>query len=928
LLLNRLEVGLLSEALPFAFGGVPVLVALLILGTGPGLLATGIALLGGLAGWSATSFGAPFAIAVITSLEALAVYWAYRRWRSVVLGELLFWMSAGWLLDFLLVGGVAGWSPAGLMVLFVTQLFNGLVNGFLVEGALWIATRAGLPAVSLHPGGAEPLRGYVFRRLVPAVVAPALLVALLDVRTHFQRDLPAARVDIASLDPGMLANPSLDASLRIVALFSLLLVFAYWVASHLARRLSAPLAAVAATAAAIVERDPAAAIEPLLGLAHSEIQDQREVATQLEAMRVALLARDADFAQRRRIAIDVAGLTALDIDSESGTVAVRGGAFDDAAAGAGAPETLSEVFERIAGADRQAFREALDHVRGSGGEVEVTFRRAGPEGEERFLEGRVTTASPGGTPASKLFCVVTDTSRRRAAERALRASEEKYRKLFESLPIGVALANERGEILAVNEALLRPGGWSHADIEGRAVLSFYEDLFHRAEVLEKLSRKGRVREELVRFRRKDGGSYVGALSLERVDIDDKPCVLAMIEDTSEKLELQEQLVRAQRIEAIGRLAGGVAHDFNNLVTVILGSADLVLRQLADSDPRSLLVQQIEQAARRASNLTRQLLTFARRESAAPQAIDLNLVVADLERMLRRLIEESIDLRTVVANDLWPCRIDPAHLEQVLVNLVVNARDAMPNGGTVIVSTRNRYYGGGDPRLPGLRPGEYVCVTVEDNGIGMDEQVRGQIFEPFFTTKGPGGGTGLGLSTCYGIVTQAGGQIRVDSAPGCGAKLEVFLPRAHRTPAALPEGAQSAPAPGGSERVLVVEDEPMLNEMTCTILRQLGYRVLGAASGSEAIALIARVASFDLLVTDIVLPGASGHEVAEILEHERPNLRVLFISGYASDRVGSSLEGANRAFLGKPFTRVDLARAVRDLLDRRPATPETTRSAAG
>jgi signal transduction histidine kinase/ActR/RegA family two-component response regulator len=395
-------------------------------------------------------------------------------------------------------------------------------------------------------------------------------------------------------------------------------------------------------------------------------------------------------------------------------------------------------------------------------------------------------------------------------------------------------------------------------------------------------------------------------------------VVGIVEDVSAMRRLEEQYHHAQRMEAVGRLAGGVAHDFNNLLTAILGYSDLVAASLADAAPERLHVDEIQAAGRRAAELTNQLLTFSRRQVVQPRTLDLNEVVRGLGKMIGRLIGENIRLESRLSRaPLW-VHADRGQLEQVIVNVLVNSRDAMPLGGRVTVTTDRLR---GDDSLAwleaGAEPGHYVLLEIRDTGTGMDEETRRRIFEPFFTTKAVGSGTGLGMATVYGIVTQSGGRIRVDSAPGEGTTVSIILPIAEveATDAAT---APPESAPRGSETLLVVEDEEAVRQLMAVILRSQGYHVLLARSGEEGIELARRVdGAIDLVVTDVVMPGIGGREMVEGLRRHRPGLRALFLSGYADDTIlrhGVSSEQV--PFLGKPFSAAALLSKIRDLLDAR------------
>jgi PAS domain S-box-containing protein len=386
-------------------------------------------------------------------------------------------------------------------------------------------------------------------------------------------------------------------------------------------------------------------------------------------------------------------------------------------------------------------------------------------------------------------------------------------------------------------------------------------------------------------------------------------------DITERKKLEGQLLQSQKLESIGRLAGGVAHDFNNLLTAILGYAEIVMLRADSSLAHN--VEQIKLAADRAARLTRQLLIFARRGVIEPTVLDLNELVLHLSHLLRRLIGEDVELEVTPSLGLWAVRADAGQIEQVLVNLAVNARDAMPEGGRLIIATGNVDVDEARAREPGMAPaGQYARLIVTDTGTGMTEDTKAHLFEPFFTTKERGKGTGLGLATCHGIVQQSGGYIFCSSEVGKGTTFTIYFPRYHGRAAAA-ERTEEAPVPGGAETVLVVEDEPSVRALAVGALGERGYRVLEAGNGVEALRVAERHGTrIDLLVTDLVMPRMGGKDLAEQLRATQPDLRVLYTSGYTEDeriRLGEASDQAK--FLQKPFTGTTLARRVRDALGR-------------
>jgi signal transduction histidine kinase/ActR/RegA family two-component response regulator/HAMP domain-containing protein len=395
-------------------------------------------------------------------------------------------------------------------------------------------------------------------------------------------------------------------------------------------------------------------------------------------------------------------------------------------------------------------------------------------------------------------------------------------------------------------------------------------------------------------------------------------LVGLVMDVTDRRQLEEQLLQSQKLEAIGRLAGGVAHDFNNLLTGILGYANFALKTMAPNHPSREDIIEIERAAVRAAALTGQLLSYARRQMVAPKLVRLNDLIDNLQNLLQRLLGEDISLETRFAEDLWQARIDPSQFEQVIINLSVNGRDAMPRGGRLTIETRNSTLDESySYQHPDVAPGEYVMLAVADSGHGMDSATQARIFEPFFTTKEQGKGTGLGLAVCYGIVKQAGGHVWVYSEPGRGTTFKVFLPRSteEEESAAVETGAE-APSFAGTETVMVVEDEPVVRSLAVRALVDQGYRVLQAPDGQAALTTSrAFEGEVHLLVTDVVMPGMNGKELADRLAVERPGLRVLYVSGYTDHAVvrhGVLQEGI--AFLSKPFDLRDLVRTVREVLD--------------
>lgn len=430
------------------------------------------------------------------------------------------------------------------------------------------------------------------------------------------------------------------------------------------------------------------------------------------------------------------------------------------------------------------------------------------------------------------------------------------------------------------------------------------------------------RSYLVEFlvQRKDGSSFWSTLSFAPIRSAEGKVThhVGVLADVSEHKRLESQLLQAQKMEAIGRLAGGVAHDFNNFLTVILGHGDLLLQMLPADHPGRSSIEEIAKVGERAAALTNQMLAFSRKQVLAPMVMNLNALITDIERMLVRLIREDIRLTRALDPDLHPVKIDPGQIGQVLMNLVVNARDAMPDGGQITIKTANVELGESASReLPGIQPGTYAVLTVQDTGCGMDESTRSRIFEPFFTTKQDGKGTGLGLATVYGIVKQSGGNIFVQSRPGQGAAFHIYLPRATEGLSQVTKPVTQLDPVGKRATILLVEDEDAVRGMACKALEQSGFIVLQAPNGVDALRLSEHYqGTIDLLLTDVVMPQMGGGELAQRLLDDRSGIKVLYISGYLDDlNVRLKVAKSRAAFLAKPFTAQMLIHKVTETLER-------------
>ena len=525
----------------------------------------------------------------------------------------------------------------------------------------------------------------------------------------------------------------------------------------------------------------------------------------------------------------------------------------------------------------------------------------------------------------RLWGTHRDVTDHRRAEQALRASEERYREIFEGSLDTLFISTPEGRLLDVNPAGIRLLGYdSKEELLQVDIEELYLDPELRTRALEILGRDGFLRDFELRLRRKDG-SQVVVLETTTTVKDETGKLFAlrgMLRDVTEQRGLEEQLLRSQRMEAVGRMAGGVAHDFNNLLTVINGRSDLIRSQLTPGSPLVAEVDEIKAVGERAAALTRQLLVLSRRRSTSPQAINLNELIQNMENLLRRSIGEQIELVAHFEPALASIRVDPGQIEQVLLNLALNARDAMPRGGRLALDTTNVSVTPGSAlaRL-GLDPGPYVFLRCEDSGTGIEAKIQGQIFEPFFSTKDPAEGTGLGLSTVYGIVQQCNGLIRVDSQPGRGASFEVYLPAASEPVEPAEEEVIEPVSPSGTETILLVEDEAAVRGLLRRFLDAKGYRVLEAADGQEALRVVEdETGEIDLLLTDLVMPGMGGFELAHRLEAKLPGLRILFMSGYSEGADAffkSGLVSDVKNFLQKPFSTDLLAQRLRELLETRP-----------
>ncbi len=518
-----------------------------------------------------------------------------------------------------------------------------------------------------------------------------------------------------------------------------------------------------------------------------------------------------------------------------------------------------------------------------------------------------------------MVAVARDISERKRAEQALRHSEEQYRLLFDTNPQPMWVWDgETLRFFAVNDAAIRHYGYSREEFLSMTLRDIRP--VEERPAFDEQDRRRRCQQrksfELlgpVRHRRKDGIIIEVEISASPIRFEDREAWLALAIDVTEKKRLEAELFQAQKMESVGRLAGGIAHDFNNLLGVITGYGELSRRPLAAGDPMARRLDEILKATAKAADLTKQLLAFSRKQILQPRVLNLNAVTADMDRMLRRLIGEHIDLVTAPDERLGLIRADPSQIGQVIVNLAVNARDAMPRGGRLTIETGNvdldEAYTAG---RPDVKSGRYVMLSVTDTGVGMTPATLQRIFEPFFTTKEEGQGTGLGLATVYGIVKQSGGHIWTYSEVGRGTTFRIYFPRVDDAEERVEPRKEPASTVGGSETILVVEDDDALRTIIAEVLEEAGYTVMTAPNGAQALATASgREGPIDLVISDMVMPGLGGSALAERLSAQR----FLFMSGYTELSMAEDADRARvGAFLQKPFTPGTLLRKVRDVLD--------------
>lgn len=579
----------------------------------------------------------------------------------------------------------------------------------------------------------------------------------------------------------------------------------------------------------------------------------------------------------------------------------------------------STSFEQIHPEDRERVREAAQVARTTGLGRPMEYRIRHKDGTWRTLESTASVIRNSKGEPENLVIVNRDITERKRAAEALRRSEASFRSVIVDAPYGILRANLTGKLVMVNSALCKMLGYESQEelLEVNLATGIHRYPAEHQKLSEMFLRDQRFKDVEVEWKRKDGAFITVRCSGWPVKDEHSTDIDVFAEDVTERRVLERQLRMAQKMEAVGRLSGGIAHDFNNLLGVIIGYIQVMKRNLAPGNSMHEYAEEIEKASQRAVSLTRQLLAFSRQQVLEPVILNLNALMSDMEKMLPRLIGEDIQLDLKLDPAIAQVKADPGQIEQVVMNLAVNARDAMPDGGKLTICTGNAEIDAAfAQKHPGSIPGKYVTLEVTDTGTGMDPEIQAQIFEPFFTTKDRDKGTGLGLATVYGVVKQSNGYITVESEKGKGASFKIYLPRIEQAVVIQNESSPEPPTVRGCETILLVEDAEPLRKLAHMFLKDNGYQVLTAADGSEALQVAAQHAGpIHLLLTDVVMPGINGRVLAEQLAPRHPAMKVLYMSGYTDSFIaghGVLEEGIH--LLHKPFTEEALMRKVRELLD--------------
>ena len=581
----------------------------------------------------------------------------------------------------------------------------------------------------------------------------------------------------------------------------------------------------------------------------------------------------------------------------------------------------SSAFEQIHPEDRERVKKAAEESSRSGVGKTLEYRLRHKNGAWVVLESTSSVIRDATGKPEKLVIVNRDVTERKRAEEALWRSEAGFRSVVESAPYGIYRLSIAGQFLQANPALQKMLGYESADevlkTDPANTIFRFADEYQR--LTELLTRNEELKDLEMEWKRKDGAFITVRCSGRRVnDENGDPAYFELFaEDVTEKRVLEKQLQMAQKMEAIGRLSGGIAHDFNNLLGVIIGYSRVLRRSLGASNELSEHAQEIEKAGERAASLTKQLLAFSRQQVLTPAVLNLNVLATDMEKMLPRLLGEDIEVSLELDSQLGNVKADQSQIEQVILNLAVNARDAMPSGGRLKIQTANVELDQAFLRNhPGSKVGSHVVLMVTDSGTGMDAGTITHIFEPFFTTKERGKGTGLGLATVYGIVKQSNGYIGVETTLGKGTSFQIYLPRYDGQPAVGEKKPDTASNLRGSETIFLVEDSEPLRKLAKTYLEACGFHVLSAESGESALRIAKGSSeSFDLLLSDVVMPGMNGRVLAEQLLQLQPRMKVLYMSGYTDSFIaGHGVLDPGVHLLHKPFTEEVLIRKVREILD--------------
>jgi PAS domain S-box-containing protein len=593
----------------------------------------------------------------------------------------------------------------------------------------------------------------------------------------------------------------------------------------------------------------------------------------------------------------------------------------------------SQALEQVHPEDRARVKAAAEESSRTGVGVSLEYRMRHRDGSWRVLESASSVIHDAKGEPEKLVIVNRDITERKRASEALRLSEASFRSVVENAPYGIYRASAAGKLLRVNPALQKMLGYESQDELLRLNLAtdLYSDPQQHQHTLDLLASQKSFRDVEIEWKRKDGTLAKARCSgrLVKNEGEEGDYIEVFAEDVTEQRLLEHQLRMAQKMEAIGKLSGGIAHDFNNLLGVIIGYSQVLKRRLGAGNDLFEHAEEIEKAGQRAASLTRQLLAFSRQQVLAPAVLNLNTLLSDMEKMLPRLIGEDIELVLRLDPGLGCVKADQSQVEQVVMNLAVNARDALPQGGKLTIETANAALDDAYTRHhPGSRAGDYVMLSVTDTGTGMTADTLAHLFEPFFTTKARGKGTGLGLATVYGVVKQSGGYVWADSELGKGSSFKVYLPRIEEAVAVGKAPAPPVEALRGAETLLVVEDADALRKLAQALLEEHGYRVVAAANGAEALQIIEqRKVPIDLLLTDVVMPGMNGRALAERLRQLQSGLRVLYMSGYTDSAIADhGVLDPGTHLLHKPFTEETLIQKVGEVLDGGKGSPAAAKEA--